>query len=144
MLGLVERKLDDKNRIILPSSLRDALGSSFYLTLGFDGNAEIRSNDEFAKYSSFVENLDMFDKNARVLRRHIIGKAVLITLDSQGRFILPKNILEALTIQKEVVFVPVGSVIELWSKEKFDDDQSQYSADDIASIAQSLSRKESK
>ncbi|ADE19940.1 division/cell wall cluster transcriptional repressor MraZ [Mycoplasma crocodyli] len=139
MFGLVERKLDDKKRIILPSSLRDGLGSCFYLTLGFDGNAELRSKAEFEKYTSFIENLNMFDRNSRILRREILGKAVEIVLDSQARFIVPKNILDALSIQKEVVFIPVGSSVELWSKEKYDEYNSSYGADEIANIAQSLS-----
>lgn len=141
MLSQIERKLDSKNRIIVPSSLRNCLGTKFYLTLGLDGNAELRNEKEYEKYSKVVKDLDMFDKSARILKRFILGNAVEIFLDSQNRFLLSKNIIDTLSIQKDVIFVPVGSFVELWSKDKLDEIEGKYSTDDISAIAHSFSKK---
>ncbi|QDY88164.1 division/cell wall cluster transcriptional repressor MraZ [Mycoplasma anserisalpingitidis] len=143
MFGTVERKIDDKNRIVLPTNFRDLLGSDFYLTIGFDGNGELRSKENFIEYTRTIEKQSMFNKNARALRRSILGRAINITLDSAGRFLLPKNILENLAIQKDVVFVGVGSIVEIWSKERYDEFESTYDDDTISQIAQELSNLES-
>ncbi|MEE3928053.1 cell division/cell wall cluster transcriptional repressor MraZ [Mycoplasmopsis ciconiae] len=139
MFGTIERKLDDKNRVILPPVFRDSLGSTFFITVGFDGNAELRSEDNFNKYVAEIESKSMFDKNARILRRSILGRATQIQLDSQGRFLVPKNIIDLTSIQKNVVFVGVGSFVEFWAKEAYDSQSELNDGDLIANIAQKLS-----
>ncbi|RIV16661.1 division/cell wall cluster transcriptional repressor MraZ [Mycoplasmopsis gallopavonis] len=141
MYGQHVRNLDDKSRVVLPSDYRDVLGSKFYITMGFDGNAELRSVENFQKYISMLEDKSYFDKKIRILTRLILGNAVEVSLDSHGRISLPKNLIEKLSITKAVVFVGAGSIIELWSKESFEEFEKQFSSEDIANIAQEISNK---
>ncbi|VEU70305.1 division/cell wall cluster transcriptional repressor MraZ [Mycoplasmopsis glycophila] len=140
MYGQQVRNIDDKSRVVLPSNFRDLLGSKFYITMGFDGNAELRSEENFKKYVSMLEDKSYFDRKVRILTRTILGNAVEVALDNQNRMSLPKNIIEKLSITKEVVFVGAGSIIELWSKESFEEFENQFSPDDIANIAQEISK----
>ncbi|APJ38663.1 division/cell wall cluster transcriptional repressor MraZ [Mycoplasmopsis pullorum] len=138
MYGQVERKLDDKNRITLPTLFRDVLGSTFFLTIGFDGNAELRSIENFNEYVSTIEQQSHFNKDARTLRRMILGRAMQLSVDSHGRVLLPKNIIDSLAIQKDIIFIGVGSFVELWAKESYEKMETEYDDEKISQIAQSL------
>ncbi|MEA4134271.1 cell division/cell wall cluster transcriptional repressor MraZ [Mycoplasma sp. 2045] len=139
MYGEYSRNIDDKNRVVIPPVFRDELGSKVFVTIGFDGNAEIRSIEEYKAYIRMIEENNRFDRNARILARYILGNTYEIDLDNQNRISLPKIIIDKLSIKKEVIFIGVGSIAELWSKEKYDEFNNQYSLDDIANIAQTLS-----
>lgn len=139
MFGQHSRNLDDKNRVVLPSAFKEFLGSTFMVTIGFDGNAEMRSLESFEIYKQKIENNSYFTADVRTITRFIMGNTFEAKLDSVGRFSVPKNIIDKLSIQKEITFVGAGSLIELWSKEKYDEVCDKYSLDDMAEIAEKIS-----
>ncbi|QZE12507.1 division/cell wall cluster transcriptional repressor MraZ [Mycoplasma sp. Ms02] len=139
MVGILERKIDDKNRVQFPASLKNEMGNHLFISLGFDGNAEIRSASDFSKYVAVMENQSSFNKQARVLKRAILGNTVEVMLDASGRMLFPKLLIEKLAIQKDIYFVGVGSIVELWSKERYDDFMSEISDEEISLIAQNFS-----
>ncbi|WP_036452906.1 division/cell wall cluster transcriptional repressor MraZ [Mycoplasma buteonis] len=139
MFGQHVRNLDDKSRVVLPPAFKEMLGDRFFITVGFDGNAELRSVENFRKYVSMLEDKSYFDKKVRILSRLIMGNAVEVTLDNQNRINLPKNLKEKLSINKEVIFVGAGSIIELWAKERFEEFENQFTSEDLIDIAQELS-----
>ncbi|WP_426461579.1 division/cell wall cluster transcriptional repressor MraZ [Mycoplasma hafezii] len=141
MFGQHTRNLDDKSRVVLPPAFKELLGDRFYITVGFDGNAELRSVENFRKYVAMLEDKSYFDKKVRILSRLIMGNAVEVTLDGQNRISIPKTLKEKLSINKEVIFVGAGSIIELWAKERFEEFEGQFTAEDLADIAQELSNK---
>ena len=56
-----------------------------------------------------------------------------------GRISISRDLLDAIGIDKEVVFFGVDFKIEIWAKEKFE--ASKLSNKDFIAIARSLSRK---
>jgi MraZ protein len=50
------------------------------------------------------------------LKRLLFSGAVYIELDEQGRFVLPKNLIDYLEITEKVIFVGVGDHFELWKQ----------------------------
>ncbi|WAM10615.1 cell division/cell wall cluster transcriptional repressor MraZ [Mycoplasmopsis cynos] len=139
--GQHSRNADDKNRVIFTAAIRDYLGNKFMLSIGFDGNADLRTKEEFMRYINMLEDQSLFDKRARIITRSILGNSFEITLDSMNRMTLPKYIVEKLAIHKEIIFVGAGSLVEMWSKERFDNFEKEYSLDDLAAIAQEISNK---
>ena len=59
-------------------------------------------------------------------------------LDKQGRILLPANLREFAGLDKDVVLVGVGSRIEIWSKEKWDNVAGDEDMDAIASAMEAL------
>ncbi|WXA51975.1 cell division/cell wall cluster transcriptional repressor MraZ [Mycoplasmopsis cynos] len=139
MYGKFIRVIDDKNRVTLPTAFKEALGQSIVITLGFDGNAEIRSFKDFEKYKENIENQSRFKAETRLLSRFIFGNSYEVKIDSVGRFNIPKIIIDKLTIQKEISFIGVGNLVEIWSKERLDELDSNISLTDIVTIAQKVS-----
>ncbi|VEU78405.1 cell division protein MraZ [Mycoplasmopsis columbinasalis] len=144
MYGQYERTIDAKNRIILPAKIRDILGSTFFITLGLENVIELRNVEQFHVFASKLNAQSNFDMNARMLKRMWLGSTQEIELDTQGRFVLPKQFIEASAIQKNLVFVGVGDIVELWAKETFDNYQTNLSLEQIRTAAETLAAKEGK
>ncbi|UWV85619.1 MraZ N-terminal domain containing protein [Mycoplasmopsis felis] len=68
MYGKFIRVIDDKNRVTLTTVFKEALGQSIVITLGFDGNAEIRSFKDFEKYKENIENQSRFKGRNKTIK----------------------------------------------------------------------------
>ncbi|AIA29529.1 cell division protein MraZ [Mycoplasmopsis californica] len=142
MYGQFERTIDAKNRVALPAKLRDALGSKFYLTISMNNVIELRDEAEFNSMTANLNAQSIYDANARMLKRYILGNTHEIELDAQARFIIPKPALAKGEIQKDVIFIGVGNFVELWGAETFKNYEQSISDEDIALAARALADKE--
>ena len=130
-MGEYEHGIDEKGRIIVPTKFREALGEHFVLTLGTDGCLFIYPEEE---WSRFVEKLKTLPgtKEARQMQRYFMAGAVECESDKQGRVMIPSKLREHAGIVKDVVSVGVVNKIEIWSKERWDANNTYDSVDDIA------------
>ena len=51
----------------------------------------------------------------RKLKRNLFSSISQVDLDSNGRFLLPKSMISHTGLEKDVILVGMGNVIELWS-----------------------------
>lgn len=144
MYGQYNRNIDEKNRIAVPAKLRDDLGSKFYLTIGLEGVVEIRSEKEFNNFISFLTAQSQYDTNARMVRRFWLSNSQEVELDSQGRFVVPKQFLTAAAIQKEALFIGVGNLVELWGIQKYENYNKDIDLETVTKAAQELAHKDNK
>ncbi|MCU9940116.1 hypothetical protein NW739_05460 [Mycoplasmopsis felis] len=79
-----------KIELLFTTVFKEALGQSIVITLGFDGNAEIRSFKDFEKYKENIENQSRFKAETRLLSRFIFGNSYEVKIDSVGRFNIRK------------------------------------------------------
>ena len=52
------------------------------------------------------------------LRRLIFGTAITVQMDGHGRIVLPADLRESASIERDVFWVGLGSCLELWAPEK--------------------------
>lgn len=130
-MGEYNHTIDNKGRIILPSKFREALGEEFVLTQGLDGCLFVYPNDEWMNFVSQLKNLPG-SKEARQLQRYFMAGAASCEVDKQGRFLVPAKLREQAALEKEIVLVGVLSKIEIWSKERWDSNNSYENMDQIA------------
>lgn len=130
-MGTYEHGFDAKGRVIIPAKLREDLGESFVVTLGLDGCLFAYPMNE---WEGFIEKLKELPgtKEARMLQRHFLANAAPCELDKQGRALIPAKLREYAGLAKETVFVGVLSKIEIWSKERWDENDDYDNIDDIA------------
>ena len=131
-LGQFDHSLDTKGRLIIPSKFREALGESCVLTRGFDGCLCLYRWETWQDFVRRLEELPQNEPHYRKLKRYFMARAVEAEPDRQGRIVLPARLREAAGIQKDVVTVGMGSRIEIWSREKWEDDMSSEELDEIA------------
>ena len=120
-LGNIEAKADVKGRVFLPSVFRKVLQASG------EENLVLR-RDVFQQclvlYPESVWNAQMDELRSRLSRwnashqqlfRQFVSDVELLTLDGNGRFLLPKRYLQMAQIEQSVKFIGRGDTIEIWS-----------------------------
>lgn len=70
-------------------------------------------------------------KKVRNFQRFFLGGAQEVSLDRQGRVLVPPSLREYAGLNKDVILVGVGSKFEIWDKDRHDDVVDQ-DFDDIA------------
>ena len=123
-LGNIEAKTDVKGRAFLPAVFRKILQA---------GNEErlVMRKDIFQPclvlYPESVWNEQMDMMRARLNRwnrqhqqvfRQFVSEVELLTLDGNGRFLIPKRYQRMAEIEQDIKFVGMGDTIEIWSNKK--------------------------
>ena len=134
-MGEYSHTIDAKGRLIIPSKFREQLGEEFVLTKGLDGCLSNYPNDEWAAFEEKLRALPLTNKNARTFSRFFVAGATSCELDKQGRILVPATLREFAGLEKDVVLTGNINRIEIWSKEKWNEN-SNY--DDMDAIAESM------
>lgn len=136
LMGEFTHGVDKKNRIIIPSKMRESLGDIFYISKGLDGCLWVFPEKEWKAFSAKLEKLPLSNKNARDFKRFFLSGATEMEPDKMGRVLLPASLMEYAGILTEVVSVGMTDKVEIWSKEKW---KAYQEADmDMEEVAASL------
>ena len=114
--GNFTHNLDEKGRLVIPSKMREALGSRAYILKGYDGALSIYPESDFLKLVSDMEKLPFHKKTARAHLRAQMSSVSELLIDRQGRALLPTSLLAKYHIGKEVVVIGALDHIEVWNK----------------------------
>lgn len=131
-----ECKLDAKGRVVLParikSSLPESSGNELVLRRGFEPCLVLYPMVEYKKIFNKVAGLSEFNEEYRKLQRNFFRGNTTVELDSMGRFLIPKLMLNYAGLEKEAIVVGMGNRIEIWNPERYEEyliqDQSEFSA----------------
>jgi MraZ protein len=134
-MGEYNHTIDAKGRLIIPAKFRELLGEEFVLTRGLDGCIWIYPMDEWTAFEEKLKALPLTVKNARAFARFFVAGAAYGELDKQGRVLVPGSLREFAHLDKDVVLAGNLSRIEVWSKEKWNEN---CNYDDMDSIAESM------
>lgn len=105
LLGNFQHTLDDKNRIRLPSKLRDQMGDKYVVMPGLNGCIAVYPAEGEQKLLQALQDMDSFDPDQAEWLRSISEYSDLVEPDGQGRFILNKDLMELCHIVKDVRIV---------------------------------------
>jgi MraZ protein len=117
--GEYRSTLDAKKRINIPSGIRKMLPAesegSLVFTRGFEGCVYVFPNDEWKRLTKKLNTLDSFNVKVRDFVRMFIGPAFKTVMDSQGRILLPENILAMAQLERDLLFLGSLNKWELWN-----------------------------
>ena len=128
-MGEYSHTIDTKVRLIIPSKFREELGETFVVTKGLDGCLFVFSDEEWKAFEIKLKSLPLTNKNARQFARFFVAGATPCELDKQGRILLPATLREFAGLEKDVVLTGMLNRIEIWSKDKWNENNS---LDDVA------------
>ncbi|MDE5938772.1 MAG: division/cell wall cluster transcriptional repressor MraZ [Lachnospiraceae bacterium] len=131
-MGEYNHTIDAKGRLIIPSKFREILGDAFVVTKGLDGCLFVYDNEEWKRFEEKLRSLPITNKEARQFVRFFLAGATEAEVDKQGRILIPNVLREFAALTKDVVLVGVGSRIEIWGKERFEDAAAFEDMDEIA------------
>lgn len=130
-MGEYNHTIDTKGRVAVPSKFRETLGETFVVTLGLDGCLFVYPNHEWENFVSKLSSLPG-NKEARQLQRYFMAGATECEVDKQGRILIPAKLRDQAGLNKDIVFVGVLSKIEIWSKERWENNNIYDDMDDVA------------
>ena len=130
-MGTYDHSIDTKGRVIVPAKFREALGDSFVVTLGLDGCLFVYPEEEWGDFVKQLKELPG-SKEARKLQRYFMAGAAPCDVDKQGRVLIPAQLREKAGLEKDIDFVGVMSKIEIWSRERWDENDDFDNVDEIA------------
>ncbi|QBQ07959.1 cell division protein MraZ [Spiroplasma gladiatoris] len=138
LLGTFEHSLDDKNRITIPSKLRNKLGDIIFVSKGVENCLEIRTPEKFNELLSELGKRSSFNGATRTIERLILSNSDELTIDSSGRVKIPTNLLEKIGVSKQVYILGLGDRMEIWDKSTYEKILSEVDEDQIYAAAEKL------
>lgn len=119
--GEYEVSVTSGGRIVLPKKIRENIkGMAFVLTKGFDVCLAGYDRQDWELRSSEFVNVSLVDTTEIHKRRTLFSGANEIEVDGQGRFVVPKALLQFIGLIDTTVFViGVGDHFEIWEKTKW-------------------------
>lgn len=119
LTGKYSHSLDAKNRIIIPSKLKDQLGETVTILRGSDKCLTVYSAEEWDNYAKRISELPK--TQIRAISRYIYANSIEVQPDAQGRVMLTPEMLQYAGITKNVITVGCGKYAEIWSQEVWDE-----------------------
>ena len=121
-LGNIEAKTDAKGRAFLPATFRKVLQASGEESL-------IMRKDVFqpclvlypesvwnAQLDFLRQRLNRWNAKDQQIFRQFVSDVEILTLDGNGRFLIPKRYLKLADIEQEIKFIGMDDTIEIWSR----------------------------
>lgn len=136
-MGEYSHTIDAKGRIIVPVKFRESLGDNFVVTKGLDNCLFVYTKEDWQKFEEKLRALPLTNKDARKFTRFFLAGAAEMEVDKQGRILIPSVLREFAALEKDVVFVGVGSRIEIWNRAGWDESISGYD-DDMDEVAENM------
>jgi MraZ protein len=117
-------KLDAKGRLVLPAKMKgnlpEAASSELFMREGFEPCLELYPLIEYKKIYSKIAGLNEFNAEYRKLQRNFFRGSTTVELDSAGRLLIPKSMLQYANLDKEIVVVGMGNRMEIWNPEEYE------------------------
>ncbi len=116
-IGEYNHTLDDKGRLAIPAKFRAKLADGAVVTKGLDGCLFLYTNQEWQTLATKLANLPFAQANTRAFSRLMLGGAMDVTLDKQGRIILPDYLRQFATLKKKVIVAGLYNRLEIWDED---------------------------
>ncbi|MCR4276634.1 MAG: division/cell wall cluster transcriptional repressor MraZ [Candidatus Roizmanbacteria bacterium] len=119
--GEYQINFSGSGRLLLPKKVRELLkGNTFILTKGFGNCLSGYDKDDWEKRASELLNPSLLQPTDMDNRRYVFSSLVYLEIDEQGRFVVPKNLLEYGQLSDKVVIIGVGDHFEIWEASKWE------------------------
>ena len=118
-MGQYEHSIDAKGRAIVPAKNREELGDVFYVTWGVDGCLYLYPQHDWEELARKLQSLPS-NQQSRLIQRQLMASASELTLDKQGRILIPAKLRKSARLEKDLVFVGMINRVEIWDKETFE------------------------
>jgi MraZ protein len=141
MIGFVgeyESTIDSKGRFLLPSGFKKQLpegDSTFVINRGFEKCLTLYPTLSWTPLFAEISKLNDFDPKVREFRRYFLNGAIQVEMDSAGRLLLPKNLMEHASLDRDIVLVSAVNKIEIWDKNKYQQFFETFSPEAFSNLA---------
>lgn len=142
-VGEYKAKTDDKGRLVFPSAFKALMDPEKPVRLVvkkdlFAPCLNIFTYEEWETESESIKSrLNFFNReHALFWRGYMSGRAIVEPDGKVGRISIPRQMLDSIGVEKEVVFAGNDHKIELWAKERYE--ESRIGEEEFAAMAEKI------
>jgi MraZ protein len=122
-------KIDAKGRVSVPAPFRAVLerdaykaGGGIYCYPSLDAPALDAGGERLAaKIDALLADLPDYSDERDELSVALYGDVQVLTIDGDGRIVLPESLREHAGIDRQVTFVGLGDKFQIWAPDEFDE-----------------------
>ncbi len=138
--GNFEHTIDQKGRLSVPSKFREVLRERYdevLIITRSDGCLVAYPEEEWDRFERKIAELPQLKKNVVSVQRYLVSSASECPVDKQGRILIPQYLRSHAGLKKDVILAGMISRIEIWSKEKWEE-QLKKTSEEFAEIGETL------
>lgn len=123
LVGEYACTLDTKGRFLLPSALRKQLPEGeqthFVLNKGLDNCLVLYPQKVWEAELAKIQSLNMYETKNRTFARVFLSGANEVAVDSSDRVLINKELMEKVSLNKEIILLAQLDRIEIWDKQTY-------------------------
>ena len=132
-MGQYDHTVDAKGRTIIPAKYRDGLGEEFVVTRSLEGCLYLYPLKDWQEFAEKLQHMPS-NRKTRQIQRLFLSNAMEVSLDKQGRILLPPKLREMAGIVKDIVFVGMMNHVEIWDRALLDEELKLEDTESLDSI----------
>jgi MraZ protein len=118
-IGEYQHSLDEKGRLAVPAKLRQFLKDGAVVTRGLDNCLFLYPKKTWKENAKKYAALPISQARARSFARFLLGGAMEVDFDSQGRINLPEYLRNFAGLKKKAIIAGLYDRLEIWDEEEW-------------------------
>lgn len=115
-IGEYQHNIDQKGRLAIPTKFRPDLLKGAVVTRGLDRCLFLYPEKQWKELAKKLVSLPISQSKSRAFARLMLAGAMDVSLDRQGRIILPEYLREYASAKKKVVVTGLYDRLEIWDE----------------------------
>lgn len=128
-IGEYNHNLDEKGRLAIPVKFREELKGGAVVTKGLDGCLFLYTIAEWKILADKLSHLPISQSNTRAFARLMLAGAMDVSLDKQGRIVIPDYLRKYVNLNKKVVINGLYNRLEIWDEDAWEEYKKRTEAD---------------
>lgn len=118
-IGEYSHSIDDKGRLAVPKKFQEDLKSGLVVTKGLDNCLWVYTYESWKELATKLSKLPISSNNNRAFSRLMLAGAMDVSLDKQGRIVLPDYLRNYAKLGKKVVITGLFDRLEIWDESEW-------------------------
>jgi len=119
-IGEYHHTIDEKGRLAVPVKFRKDMKSGGVVTRGLDYCLFVYPKKDWEELAQRLSKLPIAKATSRAFARLMLAGAMEVTVDSQGRVMIPEYLREFGGFRKTIVVAGLYNRIELWDEKAWE------------------------